>query len=85
MVHDAAQAEHVVRWNPTRVLIEVDAKRRILNEYEGACRAAAASDEETFDYADAWVHALAHTLRFQALPYADHPEYQDLWRPCVED
>ncbi|MEU4947712.1 DUF6221 family protein [Streptomyces lavendulae] len=76
---------HIAHHDPARVLAEVDAKRRLLNEYEAARRAAANSDQDNFDYADAWVHALAHALRFQALPYAEHEEYLDMWRPRVED
>jgi hypothetical protein len=31
MIHEAVQADHVVRWDPARVLREVEAKRRLLD------------------------------------------------------
>lgn len=30
MIHEAVQADHIVRWNPARVLREVEAKRQLL-------------------------------------------------------
>jgi len=74
-------AEHIARHNPARVLAEVDAKRRILDLHEAA----------EFEYADADVCLSCDsggplpypcpTVRLLALPYADHPDYHDEWRP----
>jgi hypothetical protein len=82
---------HIVRWQPTRVLAECEAKRRVV--------------ELHFAYAERWGQvdllggepdtcATCHfgndeggqpfpcdTLRLLALPYAgDHPDYDPAWR-----
>lgn len=54
-----------------RVLSECEAKRRIVEaatwEMKDGSRVAYELDEDT--------------LRLLALPYADHPDYRDEWRP----
>jgi hypothetical protein len=71
-----AEAEHIARHDPARVLAEVAAKRLIL-EY------APPKAHGTFD--DGWRRGQmafhAHTLRLLALPYAGHPDYQEEWKP----
>ncbi len=62
---------------PDRILAECDAKRRIVRDYEIARDAeygdiaAAIADERTY----------GRFLRLFALPYADHPDYREEWRP----
>ena len=51
---------------PARVLAEVDAKRRMIDDVWGGP-----------DHDDMWTHH----LRLLALPYADRPDYRDTWRP----
>ena len=88
---------HALRHAPPRVLAEVDAKRRILDEhaltvekgdadpydsstgerrlaeYSVTCAVCGwASDDRT---------SACRTLRLLALPYADHPNYDEAWRP----
>ena len=59
---------HVARHDPARVLAECKAKRRIVERY--------AFLAEYGDDGDArWV------LPLLALPYADHPDFQEEWRP----
>lgn len=77
-----AEAEHIARHDPTRVLAEVDAKRRILDEVvpEVAGLEARIDGEwgvgtVTTDGADDML------LRLLALPYANHPDYQTEWAP----
>jgi hypothetical protein len=66
------------RWqqtshDPARVLAECEAKRRIV-ELVGR----PSSDDEWFmGRAD----ALDEVLSYLALPYADHPDYREEWRP----
>lgn len=55
---------------PGRVLAECEAKRRIVaeaNRFEG--------DD------DPGAHVLVGVLELLALPYADHPDYREEWRP----
>ncbi|MFJ4847564.1 DUF6221 family protein [Streptomyces sp. NPDC088733] len=58
-------AEHIARWDPARVLAEVDSKRRafeLLHDEGGDLM-------------------FADVFKLMALPYADHPDYEDGWRP----
>lgn len=60
---------HVLRHDPARVLAEVEAKRRIVD----LC------DTETPETGG--LPLAIRTLRLLALPYADHPDYDEAWRP----
>lgn len=81
----------IARFQPARVLAECEAKRRVVewcgervrvwvgDRYPGTTSEA----ERPGDYVPG---KLAHledsvVLRLLALPYADHPEYRDEWRP----
>lgn len=62
-------AEHIVRHDPARVLAEVDAKRQLI------------------DWVLKWPmrphlpSSVDGVLERLALPYADHPDYNEAWRP----
>ncbi|MEU7331399.1 DUF6221 family protein [Streptomyces parvus] len=69
---------HIARHDPARVLREVEAKRRILAvhrpyvpEPDQACLGCAGGIQFQF----------CPVVRLLGLPYADHPEYRDAWRP----
>ncbi|MFF2773364.1 DUF6221 family protein [Streptomyces sp. NPDC058052] len=65
-----ADTEH--GWTQERVLAEVEAKRQILELHtEGSSLFCAHCEHEP----------PCPTLRLLALPYADHPNYRDTWRP----
>lgn len=75
---DASAAGHIARWDPARVLAEVEAKRRILDRYEEAVtwysenRSAPAGE----------VHGLWTAIKLLAVPYAaDHAGFDESWRP----
>jgi len=73
---DRTIANHIVRQAPARVLREAEAKRRILYLAEQLPKVTASMD--MFDnHRDAW----AEVLKQLALPYADHPDYREEWRP----
>jgi hypothetical protein len=61
---------------PARVLVDCETRRRIVSEYR-----------ETRDEApmgaryDGQLEALERVIELLALPYADHPDYQEQWRP----
>lgn len=57
---------HVLRFDPTRVLKDIEAKRQVM----------AFVDEWFADEA-----ADHHLLKALALPYADHPDYREEWKP----
>ncbi len=73
-----ADAAHIARHDPARVFAECDAKRRIVERCERAVRwdrdANGAPPEAVADWA--WT-----TLELLALPFADHPDYDEAWRP----
>ncbi|SFY52079.1 DUF6221 family protein [Streptomyces sp. F-1] len=80
------ERDHIVRHDPARVLAEVDAKRRLLAEHELV--PAGQGGELGCDICVAtpsWgpevVSGPCTTLRLLALPFADHPDYREAWRP----
>jgi hypothetical protein len=84
--HDQA-AEHAARHDPARILAECAAKRRLVL----ACRdirpdlrflGARPRGLADFPLSPSDQHQLAAvTLAVLALPYADHSEYRQEWRP----
>lgn len=68
---DIAQADHIARHDPARVLADCDAKRRIVAL--GICLACDV-EQQPCDHR-------IETLRLLAMPYGDHPDYHDEWRP----
>lgn len=67
-------AGHIARHDPARVLAECEAKRRIIERQQLFAGAVDAADLSVLD-------ELAGVLRLFALPYADHPDYDETWRP----
>lgn len=61
---------HVLRFDPTRILRDCEAKRRVVELH------AKIADRDQHD-SSRRSHA---TLRALALPYADHPDFQEAWR-----
>lgn len=80
-----ADAEHIARHDPARVLAEVDAKRRILDacppEDDFEQRVRFGSWESCSDGCPADV--MLNVVKLLALPYADRPGYRDEWRPVT--
>lgn len=75
-----AQAAHIIRWNPARVLREVEAKRQILDHIAG--RLDPGESDGGWESVDAETDGMASAvLQLLALPYADRPGYRDEWRP----
>ena len=78
---DTDDALHLVRWHPARVLAECEAKRRIVGEHHRSgvsCPTCSLGDE---DGEVVYWRDPCPTLRLLALPYADHPDYRQEWRP----
>lgn len=66
---------HIARWGPPRALAECKAKRSILDDHstpEGTCPTC---DPERSE------HNPCTVLCHLAAVYADHPDYQEEWRP----
>ena len=67
-----ANGRHIARHDPARVLAECEAKRAVVGlhpEMLGWCQGCA---HESYP---------CRTLLALALPYADHPDYREEWRP----
>ncbi|MGC5531586.1 DUF6221 family protein [Streptomyces sp. SR-10] len=65
----AGIAEHIVRHDPARILAEVNAKRATFHRINEHINMTGLDE----------IHG--DLLRLLALPYADHPDYKDDWRP----
>lgn len=77
--------DHTKRFGPPRSLREVEAKRRMLDEVRDAKDTLVAVQEDSdWDAAACWSErysALRPVLGLLALPYADHPDYREEWKP----
>ena len=71
-----AQADHIARHDPARVLREVAAKRRIMEFAEKVDALAETVFQEFSNHPEADGVAL---LKMLALPYADHPDFDPNW------
>ena len=71
----AGLVEHVTRHDPARVVREVEAKRRLLYQFEH--RGNSVRAVVTPPTGGVW----DDLLRLLALSYADHPDYRQEWRP----
>ncbi|PXY20333.1 hypothetical protein BAY59_31335 [Prauserella coralliicola] len=75
--------ELFARAEPDRfVLADIESKRRIIEEYEGEVSRGPAGDREDFVARhEGILDAYRTALRALALPYDDHPDYREEWRP----
>jgi hypothetical protein len=77
-------ARHIARWDPSRVLREVEAKRKIIKLHPLTTY----TDEEPGysqvlnDHVCPGDQTPCETLRLLALPYSDRPGFQENWRPA---
>jgi hypothetical protein len=80
---DSAIAAHVARHDPARVLAEVDAKRRIIDEcaYWLDKINESATAEIPYPNLPERGEVVLPVITLLGLPYADHPHYRNEWRP----
>lgn len=77
--HWIAEAEHIARHDPARVLREVAVNRAILGELDAAFRAAKAHPD---DLANAGrLLTMVRVLKLLASAWQDHPDYRTEWAP----
>lgn len=79
-----AEAAHVIRHDPSRVLREIDAKRRTLALHSAPTGHGCSTTDKTgynLNYDEVSPEDACTTLRLLALPYADRPGFQEGWRP----
>lgn len=77
-IEDGALAEHIVRHDPARVLREVASKRRRLEDYRLAARAA--RTRPGFPGADRLRDGCYGAVLADAAVYAGHPDYAHRWK-----
>jgi hypothetical protein len=70
-----ADARHIARHDPARVLAEVEAKRRVITAEQDRVLEEGPLPERMRGEIETDV------LRLLTLPYADHPDYREEWRP----
>jgi hypothetical protein len=78
---DDRYSDHIARFDPHRIQQDLEAKRRIIKEHHddgyGNCLGCGMNaNEEMCNGIDD-----CPTLCALALPYADHPDYREEWRP----
>jgi hypothetical protein len=82
---DRTVANHIVNHDPARVLREVEAKRRILTDVVSEMDSM--TDQIHLEWGagplDPTTRESLILLRLLALPYADHPDFRDEWRPTA--
>ncbi|MFD7016168.1 DUF6221 family protein [Streptomyces sp. NPDC059928] len=74
---DFHQAAHIVRHNPARSLVNIDAKRQLLGRYEAmesGVLVMTGAESILSEYRRIILPSLAE-------PYAGHPDYREEWRP----
>ncbi|GHA61028.1 hypothetical protein GCM10010330_11080 [Streptomyces tendae] len=79
---DTANADHIVRHDPARVLREIDAKRKTIALCEPPLVdvTGPGDTEKSFVPGEGTPWGL-DVLKLLALPYADRPGYREAWRP----
>jgi hypothetical protein len=84
----ASNDAHGMRWSPKRVVADVAAKRAIVEwcserdrVYIGGIGWGDPADTRSYIPGDYLRPGDAPILRMLALPYADHPDYQEEWKP----
>lgn len=71
---------HITRWNPARVLAEVEAKRRIVDEVAPEMETIEwVRDQEFATSSDPTEYQSTKLLRLLTSSYADHPDYDPAW------
>lgn len=76
----AELAEHVVRWDPARVLAEITAKRRTLARHSRCGSGVGWCDDGGHGIEPDEGPGGCNDLLDLAAPYADHPDYDPAWR-----
>jgi hypothetical protein len=82
LTNDSQVSRFMERNDPARILAEVEGKRRILDDVLPTMQADEQRIAGEWGVGSAPVReASDDLLSLLALPYADHPDYRDEWRP----
>ncbi|MEW2567645.1 DUF6221 family protein [Streptomyces sp. NPDC047070] len=73
-------ADHIAAWDPARVLLEVEADRRLLATYTDAqATVDAIAHPDMYDVGRA--QGLKEAVRYRTLRFDSRPGYREEWRP----
>jgi hypothetical protein len=76
-----AEGQHIARWDPARVLAEVKAKRRILDEYQTWCESSDSNRDPVDSQAEHDIASgLELAIKLLAQPYAGQPGWREEWQ-----
>jgi hypothetical protein len=80
-VTDHLNVDHIMQWDPARVLAECEAKRRLITEVHCAHPFGHPDNCNSCSYYSEHEVALEEcpTLRLLAQPFSDHPDYDKAW------
>lgn len=90
MADRKADARHIARHDPARVLREVEAGRKILADLPAYSKQRRDLRDHVYlpenaayhsGHADGTDDAAYYALRLLAAVYSDHPDYDEAWRP----
>lgn len=76
-------AAHIVRYDPARTRIDIEAKRLIIAAHHRSGATCPRCSLGTEDGQVVFELDPCDTLRLLALPYRDHPDYQPAWVPST--
>ncbi|MGW1071534.1 DUF6221 family protein [Streptomyces sp. NPDC002537] len=76
-----ADARHIARHDPARVLADIAGRRAILDLYEEPEASGALPDSANRFTGSVQRHVIGEVLPHLALPYAGHPDYREEWLP----
>lgn len=74
------ERDHIIRHDPARVLAEVEAKQRILKRHARCGSGVGRCDDGGHGWDDVEGGGCAD-LGDLARPFADHPDYEERWKP----
>lgn len=82
IIHEAAQAAHITRWHPARVIAECTAKRWVVEHAATAIdQANRANGRDTHDVmVNTKAITSATVLHHLVQVYSDHPHFNQAWR-----
>jgi hypothetical protein len=72
-------AIHITRWDPAHVLADIASKRRIIAEHEESAEFMNRPENRHVPAGE--THGLYTALKMLALPYDQHPDFRQEWRP----
>jgi hypothetical protein len=78
MTESWMDSRHIAEWHPARVLREVEARRRTVEQFTMIELPEKSNGDAAVIGAYVKMQAV---LRLLALPYADHPDYRPEWAP----